>query len=101
MVACCLLSQTSSPNLKLLDLELKEVSDWYRLGIHLDIPTAELDPIRYETNIQDCKWKMFSVWVKKLLEPSWSPIVKALVEIGRERLAHKIAKKYGKTSLLK
>ena len=100
MVACCLLSQTSSPNLKLLDLELKEVSDWYRLGIHLDIPTAELDPIRYENNIQDSKWKMFSVWMK-MLEPSWSPVVKALMEIGRERLARKIALKYGKTGLMK
>ena len=44
---------------------------------------------------------MFAVWMKKLPEPSWPRVVKALIEIGRERLAHKIALKYGKNSLLK
>ena len=84
---------------KLLDEELKEVSDWYGLGLHLHIPTAELDFIRYEPRlcrIQDRKREMFSVWMRKISEPSWPRVVKALKEIGQERLAYKIALKYGK-----
>ena len=85
--------------IRLLDEELKDVCDWYGLGIHLDIPTPELDSIRYEPRlcrIQDRKREMFSVWMKELSEPSWSHVVKALKEIGQERLAHKISLKYGK-----
>ena len=87
-------------SVKLLDEELKEVSDWYGLGLHMDVPTAELDLIRYEPRlcrIQERKWEMFSVWMRELSEPSWSHVVKALKEIGQERLAHKISLKYGKS----
>ena len=92
-------SLSGEVTIRLLDEELKEVCDWYGLGIHLGIPTAELDSIRYEPRlcrIQDQKREMFSVWMKELSEPSWCHIVKALKEIGQERLAHKISLKYGK-----
>lgn len=84
---------------KLLDEELKEVCDWYGLGLHLDIPKAELNFIRYEPrlcHIQDRKREMFSVWMREISEPSWPHVVKALKIIGQERLAYKIAFKYGK-----
>ena len=90
--------------MKLLDQELQEVSDWFGLGLHLDIPPDELHCIKYEPTlrrIQDFRTEMFSAWIKKLPEPSWSRVVKALMEIGREKLARKIALKYGKNSLLK
>ena len=90
--------------MKLLDQELQEVSDWFGLGLRLDIPAEELHTIKYEPalrRIQDFRTEMFSVWMKKLSEPSWSRVVKALMEIGRERLARKIALKYGENSLLK
>ena len=90
--------------MKLLDQELQEVSDWFGLGLHLDIPAEELHSIKYEPTlrrIQDFRTEMFAVWMKKLPEPSWPRVVKALIEIGRERLARKIALKYGKNSLLK
>ena len=86
--------------LALLDLELHEVSEWFSLGIHLDIPPAELDNIKYNITLrspQEFRAEMFSVWMKKLPEPSWSRVVKALMKIGRESLAQKIALKYGKT----
>ena len=90
--------------MKLLDQELQEVSDWFGLGLHLDISAEELHSIKYEPTlrrIQDFRTEMFAVWMKKLPEPSWPRVVKALVEIGREKLARKIALKYGKNSLLK
>ena len=90
--------------MKLLDKELQEVSDWFGLGLYLDIPAEELRTIKYEPTlrrIQDFRTEMFSVWMKKLPKPTWPCVVKALIEIGRERLARKIALKYGKNSLLK
>ena len=89
--------------MKLLDMELQEVSDWFGLGIHLDIPPADLDNVKHNITLcspQEFRTEMFSVWMRKLPEPSWSRVVKALMEIGRETLAHKIARKYGKTGLL-
>ena len=88
---------------KLLDLELQEVSDWFGLGLHLDIPPPELYNIKHNITLrstQEFRTEMFSVWMRKLPEPTWPRVVKALMEIGRERLAHKIALKYGKTGLL-
>ena len=89
--------------MKLLDLELQEVSDWFGLGLHLDIPPPELYNIKHNITLrspQEFRTEMFSVWMRKLPEPTWPRVVKALMEIGRERLAHKIALKYGKISLL-
>ena len=88
---------------KLLDLELQEVFDWFGLGLHLDIPPPELYNIKHNITLhspQEFRIEMFSVWMRKLPEPTWPRVVKALMEIGRERLAHKIALKYGKISLL-
>ena len=99
-----LFSLLGEVTVKLLDQELQEVSDWYGLGLHLDIPPEELHTIKYEPTlrrIQDFRTEMFSVWTKKLPEPTWPRVVKALMEIGRERLARKIALKYGKNNLLK
>ena len=87
--------------LKLLVLELHEVSDWFGLGLHLDIPPAELHSIKHNTTLhstQEFRMEMFSVWMRKQPEPSWPRVVKALMEVGRESLAQKIALKYGKTS---
>ena len=89
--------------MKLLDQELQDVSDWFGLGIHLDIPPVDLDNLKHSITLhspQEFRTEMFSVWTRKLPEPSWSHVVKALMEIGRETLAHKIARKYGKTGLL-
>ena len=87
----------------LLSLELDEVTDWFSLGLYLNIPSAELHSIKYEPTLQrikDRRREMLSIWMTKLPEPSWSRVVKALMCIGRESLAHKLALKYGKTSIL-
>ena len=82
-----------------LCLELQDVSNWYELGLHLDIPQAELDNIKYNNTLHaplEFRREMLTVWMKKLPEPSWSRVVKALMKIKEDRLAHNIARKYGK-----
>ena len=90
--------------MKLLDLELQEVSEWFRLGLCLDIPPPKLYDIKCDSAlrcVQDFRTKMLSVWTRMLPGPSWSRVVKALVGVGRETLAHRIADKYGTCILLK
>ena len=84
--------------MKLLDLELQEVCDWFRLGLHLDITSEKLCSIKNDLTLRsttDFRTEMLLVWMKMLPGPSWSGVVKALMGIGRETLAHRIAHKYG------
>lgn len=90
--------------MKQLDLELQEVSEWLRLGVYLDIPYPKLNDIRYDSALcctQDKRTEMLSVWTRMLPGPSWSRVVKALMGVGRETLADRIADKYGTCILLK
>ena len=79
--------------------DLHEVSDWFSLGLHLDIPPAKLYDIKHDLTLrstQEFRTEMLSVWMKKS-GASWPHVVTGLMIIGREALAHKIALKYGKT----
>lgn len=88
--------------LKVLDQELQGVCDWFRLGLNLDIPSEKLQEIDHNPTfreIQQFRMEMLCEWMKRQLEPSWSHVVTALMKIGRESLAHKLAFKYGMTIL--
>ena len=79
--------------------ELHEVSDWFSLGLHLGVPPAKLYDIKHDLTLrstQEFRTEMLSVWMRKS-GASWPHVVTALMVIGRETLAHKIALKYGKT----
>lgn len=86
-----------------LCMELQDVFDWYGLGLHLGIHPRDLENIKHNKLHSPLEFRreMLSVWMKKLPEPSWSRVVKALMEMGMERLASNIARKHGKTDLLK
>ena len=94
-----LTSHADEVTLVQLTKELREVSDWFSLGLHLYIPPAELYDIKHDLTLrstQEFRTEMLSVWMKKP-GASWAQVVTALMVIGRETLAHKIALKYGKT----
>ena len=89
--------------MRLLTEELHEVFEWFSLGLHLDIPPPELYGIKHDPTIRSTegfRTEMLSRWMTKLPKPSWYRVVKALMEIGRETLAHKISLKYGKATRL-
>ena len=67
--------------------ELDTVSQWYLLGIYLGLRPSTLDPINadYKTT-RDCRTQMLIEWQRRMI-PTWCAVVKALVGIGRERLA--------------
>ena len=84
--------------LKQLDTELFEVGDWYSLGVYIGLSAGELDNIKYDLTLRSTeqfRLQVLTTWMKKLPGPSWSRIVQAVADIGRGRLARKIALKYG------
>ena len=72
------------------------MSQWYRLGIYLGLHSSTLDLIKLKghADIKQCRTQMLIEW-QKHVTPTWSAVVKALVGIGRERLASELATKYG------
>ena len=76
-----------------------QVSDWYRLGLALTLPSYDLDIIekdfRGDTRKQTCK--MFDCWLKTQPDASYEQLIKALHDVGDETLATSL---YGKFDIL-
>ena len=84
------------PTLHQLLEDLNEIVEWYQIGIHLDIPKADLEGIKRESDeVKDCRSKMLSTWFQSNHNPTWATIITALATIGRRNLAYKMALKYG------
>ena len=79
--------------------ELNTVTQWYLLGIYLGLHPSALDAIKKNcTDTKECCTHMLIEW-QRLVIPTWSAVVKALMGIGRDRLASHLAAKYGMLSL--
>ena len=91
--------QTGPESLAQLVHELKEVVDWYHLGLCLKIPDYRLHTIArdHPQDTEMCKTKMLSWWRENISGQKWSTIVQALVQTESRVLANKIALKYGST----
>ena len=84
------------PEVRDLDSELHEVTDWISLGLHLGITLSELKIIEknYPNDLSRHRIEMFEEWQKKMT-PTWSAVVQALMGIGMRRLASELAHKHG------
>lgn len=80
--------------------ELEEVTEWDYLGACLGLPEPTLETIRRDhRNAENRKREVLMEWAKMKV-PTWRRVLRALLEMGREVLAEKIARKYGKSSAL-
>lgn len=89
-------------SLELNDLlsELNTVDKWYTLGVHLGLHPWILAAIKEEcATIEECRTQMLLQWQNNVT-PTWSAVVKALVEIGQDCLAFDLAAKYGVSALI-
>lgn len=78
------------PTVKSLNSELRELLEWYQLGIQLEVEKHKLDMIYKQYHIEGVsvmKIQMFEVWLKSDPEASWDKLVTALIEIGQDRIA--------------
>jgi len=70
-------------SLKQVLKDTEEVTDWYSLGIHLDIPTSVLKQIE-----RDCKdtvrsrIEVIDLWLDNDPEPTWNKLAQAIEDMG-------------------
>ena len=77
-----------------------QVSNWYSLGLALNLKSDDLNIIE-EDNQRDTRkqrHKMFERWLKTQPDASYEQLIKALCEVGDETVANSLRNEYGKTS---
>ena len=82
--------------LKVVLSELVEVTNWYELGLQLNLPAHVLDTAK-RNNVGDetrCKTEMLKEWLRRSLDQSWGGLILALESVGYEVLATKLRGKY-------
>ena len=89
---CCLFSGGGS--LSEMLSALKEVVQWFRLGIFLSLPRGALLTIKAQGRyVEECKRLMLICWFEQDI-PTWEKLIEALMEMKMYSLAVKIATKY-------
>ena len=68
-------------SLAVLSSELKEVVNWYHLGVCLKIPDYQLKIIARNNpqDVETCRLEMLSLWMNTV-QGKWATLVHALVE---------------------
>lgn len=74
---------------------LKEVSDWYRMGIALGIPPYELRRIEQDYQGSDRqKTETLDLWLRLDTNATWSNVVSALQKINEHAVAKRVHQNY-------
>ena len=71
----------------------KSVTDWYTLGIHLDLTPSQLNDIQvtyHAHGVNRLKTEMFIVWLKSSPDVSWSNLISALRFMDENTIASEI-----------
>ena len=89
---------SSYPSSSQFLVELKTVTEWYLLGVHLGVPTQDLDDIdtRFGSSkgAKVCLAKVYEKYKDQHGSPSWEVILEALKAIDKITLADDISKRY-------
>ena len=76
--------------------ELQRVTDWFTLGVFLEVPTPVLKAIVKDyTDTDQCRLEVLIAWSNQET-PTWPRVISALGEMGMTELALGIASKYGR-----
>ena len=88
-------ADTSPPTLDQLSVELKDIDNWYLLGLQLNIRKDILDSIEkvHDTKMRRCI-ETVQHWMNNTNNPKWETVHEALRNIGESVIAARIAKKY-------
>ena len=83
------------PELPDLIRELQGVNNWVLFGIYLGVEMSRLEAIKSDClTLEERRIQMLNEW-QKTVTPTWSAVVKALMEMGMRRLASELAQKHG------
>ena len=84
-------------NVKNLFTELTTITNWYQLGVYLNLQTHELDKIQLDHAHQGNDRQMLgmlSLWLRRTPNATWEDVVSALQQMGENRVAEKIRQKH-------
>ena len=83
-------STCSVPNVSKLSTELRDVENWYLLGLQLNIGKDILDSIEktHDTRVRRCI-EMVQHWISNSKNPTWEAVHEALRNIGESVIAEK------------
>ena len=94
----CGMQATDILNVKNLSSELTTITDWYQLGVYLNLQTHELDKIQQDHAHQGNdrqRLEMLALWLRCTLNASWEDVVSALQQMGENRVAENVRQKHG------
>jgi len=90
-----LLSITGKLDVPKLFSALRDVSDWYQLGIILSILPAKLRKIEENYRGNDRrKTETLDTWLQQTPNASWSDVVGALQQMGENTVAESVQQQY-------
>ena len=71
--------------LKQILIDIKEVTDWYFLGIKLEVPTSHLQHTEknYGSNAERCKIEVIKFWLHNVQNFTWNKLAQAIEGMGR------------------
>lgn len=81
--------------IEMLSSELQSVTNWYQVGINLDLETHNLDKIQHANEeIDQRRLQMLDLWLRRKLNDIWEDVVSALQQMGENGVAESIRQKY-------
>ena len=92
-----MLSSTGTLGTAVLCRELISVHDWRSLGLNLGVRDYELDQIESSHPTEGCsrlRQETISLWLRHTPSALWENVVKALRQMGENKVAAKIEHKY-------
>ena len=84
-------------NVKNLSSELTTITNWYQLGVYLNLQTHELDKIQQDHAHHGNDRQMLgmlALWLRRTPNATWGDIVSALQQMGENRVAKNIRQKH-------
>ena len=86
-------------NVKNLSSELTMITNWYQLGLYLNLQTYELDKIQQDHAHQGNdrqRMEMLALWLQYTPNATWEDVVSALQQMGKNRVAENVHQKHNR-----
>ena len=84
-------------NVKNLSSELTTITNWYQLGLYLNLQTHDLNKIQqdhvHHGNDRQMV-EMLSLWLRRTPNATWGDMVSVLQQMGENRVAENIRQKH-------
>ena len=86
-------------NVKNLSSELTTITNWYQLGVYLNLQTHELDKIQQDHAHQGNdrqRMEMLDLWLRHTPNATWDNVVSALQQMRENRVAENVRQKHNR-----